>query len=799
MPRDDLQTQPEYCQYSDGPCDQDFAGLGQTRAVILYPSDPEEIASTVENAVAALRRRNATVHWRSWRQMKTTGQVIFCEICKNMRFTDCIVADVTTLNLNLLFEVGFALGLEMPVIPIRDTTFRRDYSDFEQLGMLDTIGYLDFQNGDGLASALLERLPVEPIPTPPAVINKQAPLYVLKGPIDTDGAVRMMSVLKKSPLRFRTYDPFETPRLSLHDARKQVAASIGICANLLHPERQGATVHNARVALIAGMAMASSKVVLLLQEGIHPQPIDYRDVVRTYRNADQVESLLEKLIRPVLVRMQDSEIRTRRTPKGLLESLDLGDVAAENEIVALNTYFVQTAQYAEALRGYARLVVGRKGSGKTAIFYAIRDSFRKRRSHLILDLKPEGHQFTKLREVVLSKLTPGLQEHTMVAFWNYILLCELAQKIRDHEYSYAERDARRKVRYDALMSVYQRLVPATEPGDFSERLLRQVDRLSARFDKAKTPTANNEITETLFRGEIRDLGDVLADYLEEKEHVWVLVDNLDKSWPTRGASTEDILILRALLEATRKIQRQLEQRDVICHALVFLRNDIYEHLVHDTSDKGKDTAIVVDWPDPDVLKELVARRVRANTELTGSFDDLWPQLATPNVGVQDSFGYVVSHTLMRPRDLLNFLHRAVEVAVNRRHAKIQEDDFRTAQRLYSEDLLLATAFELKDVFQGVPDPLYVFLGCPTYMSTTEVEARLQQAGIGQLLMPRAVTLLVWFGFLGVRDFARDEFQFSYEVRYNVDKLLASVRLGKSDFVVHPAFRDALECVQVGLT
>jgi hypothetical protein len=39
--------------------------------------------------------------------------------------------------------------------------------------------------------------------------------------------------------------------------------------------------------------------------------------------------------------------------------------------------------------------------------------------------------------------------------------------------------------------------------------------------------------------------------------VWLLVDNLDKGWPTRGTTSEDILIVRSLLDATRKLQRQL--------------------------------------------------------------------------------------------------------------------------------------------------------------------------------------------------------------------------------------------------
>ena len=124
----------------------------------------------------------------------------------------------------------------------------------------------------------------------------------------------------------------------------------------------------------------------------------------------------------------------------------------------------------------------------------------------------------------------------------------------------------------------------------------------------------------LFRGDIRSLDDALAPYLEEKDDVWLLVDNLDKGSADSGARSSDILILRTLLEATRKLQRQFEQRGVEFHCLVFLRNDIYEHLILETPDRGKETAINLDWDDPEVFKEIIRQRVRSSTNVDSSFD-----------------------------------------------------------------------------------------------------------------------------------------------------------------------------------
>jgi nucleoside 2-deoxyribosyltransferase len=85
--------------------------------------------------------------------MDVAGQVIFCEICRRMRGATTIYADVTTFNFNLLFEIGYAIGLGLPVRPIRDSSYIRDRRAFDALGVLDTLGYVDFsaiEEVDGL-------------------------------------------------------------------------------------------------------------------------------------------------------------------------------------------------------------------------------------------------------------------------------------------------------------------------------------------------------------------------------------------------------------------------------------------------------------------------------------------------------------------------------------------------------------------------------------------------------------------------------------------------------------------------
>lgn len=791
MDGEDLLVPPAYCQYASGPCEESFDGLEVSSALFMYSSDPPQIAETIEDAIGRQRDEARGASWIGWKDLQPAGQLVFTRICKAMRASRTLVADVTTLNFNVLFEIGFALGLGLPVVPIRDETYSVDKREFDLLGLLDTLAYVDFTNSENLVERLSSTIPGSPLAPVSSRFFLESPIYVLKDHLNVGGTSQLMSTLGKSRIQFRAHDPLEVPRLSLHEARRNVAGSVGVVAHLLSPNREGWRAHNARCALICGLAMAQQKVVVMLQEEHIRQPIDYRDVVRTYEKPSQIPGLLKDVIPVVWERIQTSGRRVQALPRGLLADVDLGDVAAENEILGLDAYFVRTGAFNLAKQGRARLVVGRKGSGKTAIFYELRNPLMDTRSALVLDLMPEGHQFARLREALLKKMPGGLRDYALVAFWHFILLTELARKILMKDATYAGRDPVRAERYEVVKTLYMDLEPDFN-AEFPQRLMREVDRIIERAEGVSQEELSGRLTEILFSEHLPELETGVADYLVEKDSVWVLVDNLDKGWPTHGSSSFDIAILRSLLDASRKVQQRLEEREVEYRSLVFIRSDIYEHLLREAPDKGKDTAISLDWNDPALFEEIVRRRVETSTDAEGNFHEIWSQMAESHVQAVDTFTYLVDRTLMRPRDLLQFVRRCIEVALNRSHSKIEVEDMLHAEKSYSEDILLTSAFEIEDTFPEFKDLLLAFHGASKIIRPHDLEGRLEAASVSTEDRERAVELLLRFSFLGVVNRETETEMYAFEVQPNLRKLLYPVEVGAADFIVHPAFREALE-------
>jgi hypothetical protein len=785
-------TPPVYCQYALGRCDQQMAGLASLEAFFIYPSQPPHLARTVYDCVRQLKEHSSEHSWMTWEDLLVGGQIVFCEICKAIRASKLVVANITTTNFNVLFELGYAVGLHKPVLPVRDATYETQKKSLDEIGIFDTLGFQQFSNSVDLLKFVRSRKAYSPAVDLKPEPNKRQPIYYLRAPVETDGSVKLLSSLKRSYFRFRTFDSRETPRLSLHEAYRQVLSSITVIAHLIDPERTGALVHNARSAFVCGMALAAGKRVLMLQEGSIGQPIDYRDIVLPYSDANSIPMHIENIIRATADSLQSIQLSAAPPPKGLLERIDLGDLAAENEIQTLSSYFVKTPQFQQVRQGHARLVIGRKGAGKTALFYGIRSQFNPRQGTLVVDLKPEGHQFTRLRETVLTNLAEGIQMHTLTAFWHYLLLLEIANKLLDREAKTAYRDPESLKRFEEFKALYDEQTQCE--GDFSERLMSLVHRLVEHFpQKSNDGIKSPDITHAIYATDIRKLSQTVVERLCNTDGIWVLFDNIDKGFPTRGLHKEDILIVRCLLEATRKIQALLETRNIPVYTTIFIRRDVFDHLIDETPDRGKESYANLDWSDVELIKELLTKRIKYQApELEGSFEDIWTQLFDPHIGGENSFTYILSRTFLRPRDILNFVRKSIQVAVSRGHLRVEPDDVQNAETDFSEDMLNELRYEIRDIFPDLPDLLMSFIGISRNLSREDIDLILLDSGVPEDHFENVREILLWFSFIGVRQ--EDEEYYSYQFLYNIPKLRSLIRDSQSKdnvYCIHPAFKSAL--------
>ena len=767
-----------------------------TSCFIAYASEPEILGTTIEAAAGFFHARPQILTLTTWRESPTAGKFVATEVREQINTSDYLVADISATNFNVTYEIGYAFGKGKPVLLIRNPAVLQP-KELATLGILDTLGYEKYHNSQELINLLQSSLPMSALAVRPASLNRGAPVYLLDAKYKTEAVTRIIARVKKARIFYRSFDPQENPRLSAFEAMEQASQSYGILVHLLPAHIEDAGVHNLRAAFLAGLADGLEKVLTILQDGDEPIPLDYRDLVRTFRHPDQIDEIVAEFGTRVTEAIQRATPPRLPQPETLLERLSMGASSAENEIRSLGSYYLATDAYHRASRGEVRLVVGRKGSGKSALFFQLRDGLRINRTNLVLDLKPEGYKLLKFKEEVLNLLSGGTLEHTITAFWEYLLLLEICNRLLVNDRAWHTRDHRLYEPYRRLAEVFAKDEFVSE-GDFSERMGRLLQRIQSdyaeRFGaRPDTRLSEPQITELLYRHNVPELRSSVIEYLKFKGEVWILFDNLDKGWPTHGLKR--LLIIRCLLDASRNLERQLQRQDIVFETVIFLRNDVYELLIEETPDRGKEAKVLVDWTDSDLLRELLRRRLVFN-DLPGEipFNELWHTICVVLIDGEESSQYLIERSLMRPRALLNLFTHCRSHAVNLGHSRIEREDIVKGEKAYSTDLVYEISLEMRDVLPEAEDVLYGFIESSAMISEKGLHDILGISDLPKEKFNDVIDLLLWFGVLGISR-EQGEVTFIHNVNYDMHMLKGIARKLSSRglvYYVNPAFWAALD-------
>jgi len=767
------------------------------KGFFAYPSSVQMVVHAARSAAMSLQSSLNSV--QTWEEMDIPGQFIATEILRNIDASDFLVGDISRLNFNVVYEIGFAIGRGKRVILCKHAAVTEETPTLREVGIFDTLGYQGYSTAQDLVQYISRVRETNPL-LQQVRPNDKTPVYLVQPKTKTDYDGYLVSAIKKAYLYFRSFDPAETPRLAGPDAIKNVAESYGVVLHLLPAEHVDSAIHNIRCAFVAGLANGMDKRTLFVQTGDTPIPLDVRDFVKTCRFPDQFRDAVGALAERVHEDKDGSQPSRTQRPAQMLARIDLGASAAENEITSLGEYYVEIDAFRRAQRKEVRLVTGRKGSGKTAIFFMLRDRVRSHRANVVLDLKPDGYQLLKLKDAVVGLMSSGTMEHTITAFWEYMLWLEVCYKLIEKDQELHKRDHSLFEPYQRLKALYSTDLYTAE-GDFSERLkilMRDIVLdIEAKFPNGKDISLTTaQVTELVYRHEFNKLKPEIISYLKHKGELWLLFDNIDKGWASQGVKAEDLVIVRSLIEATRKIERELRRLDIPAHTIVFLRNDVFEHLVDSTADRGKETRANVDWDDPEMLREMLRRRI-TRTEVDAAesdFTKIWPAICTPIVDGEDSAQYLIDRCLMRPRSLLDLIGHCRGYAINLGHEKITKEDIVKGCHAFSNDLLAEIDLEIRDVFPEAENLLYGFIGSKKTLNRQSLITTIKSHGITDEQLPPVINLLLWFGFLGLV-WADGSHRYIYSFHYNMKVLQGShdvlLNGGTLSYAINPAFSPAL--------
>lgn len=779
------------------------------RAFLGYSSRPELARETLYRASGLISQ--VGIEAKSWEDLAIGGQIIISSVLSSIDDSDVSIFDISTLSPNVLYELGYAIGRAKRIWLLIDKTDAEATTRWDRFRLLSGVGYRGWSSSEEIRNLYLTDLPhlvettvydqlIEPTLTEEP---RGAAIFYMPMSYDTDASIaidRRLETESRQGVRLITADPTESALNPLSWYAQKVNESAATIVHFAAERRTLAPLRNARAALIAGLATGLERAVLMLAEEDYSPPLDYQDRLKHYRSAEQCYEylnnwLIEQQIRP------DERYRTRRLQLVTqLKGLTFGEHVAENESDSLSDYFIETAAFDQALKSRLMLFVGRKGAGKTANMLQAAARLQEDAKNVVVVIKPAAYDFSAL--LALMRDLPGeIKDYSIESLWRFLLQSELTRTViagieaRSMGVPYTEAELE--------LIRFADEAPFSIRADFAKRFEEIVTFLQASgaSDERSVSAGRDRVNEALHAEAISRLRKLLGPVLSGREHVAILIDNLDKAWDRRVDLEPLADLLLGLLGAVGRLSQDFNREDswrrrIELSLVVFLRSDIYGYLQRTAREPDKIPTQVLSWSDQELLLRLLEERFLAVRPPRTAPDELWERFFCPTVKGLDTRQYLLSHVLPRPRDMVYICNAAIMSAVNSRHDIIAEDDILSAEKNYSQFAYEALLVENGITVSQLDYVLLEFMDSDSVLPASAVRANLSLAGIEADKAEYVIARLKAMSFLGVET-APNKFQyFEGEADSRRLDVLARKYSERAEqeprYSIHPAYRSYLE-------
>jgi Cdc6-like AAA superfamily ATPase len=788
-----------------------------SRAFFAYPSKPQDRADIIESAIGIVNGSRNKLKITSWANMKRQSSRIISDILHEINESDSLVADISDLNPNVLFEVGYAFGKQKKLILFTQgfSTANRT-KDLNELIILKGWYVGTYHNSDGLANSIIikkhESSKVQPEMSrylqglPQSSIPGRG-LY-LRGFCDHEYAVSALRAVKSCIPELHVDDWTENRDQNLLWYVREVSHANAIFAIWIPKHWDYSREMNARFAFVCGLAVGLGKKVHILGLPGFETPFDYQDFMLRPDNNEQIQNLIkesfesqtlqstEQILNPSLAATEAeiSEDLTDSDKEVILLEINIGDTIAENEETELSNYFVQTGQFRKALNARKAVVVGFKGTGKTATFFQIGSTLQNDVRNLVCEINPSDYKMARFL-MSLKKVWEfeGHVGYTMDTVWKLVCYCEILNKLRTNIKSLPLAAGRSPTEHDLISFVEQNSSIIETP------LERKLEIMSAWIEE--TNYQGDNFTKRTHDRFLNQAKDIIKPFMKKVNRCVILVDNLDKAW----SADNDLMLQSQMVQSLLSIHNRLRsdlggETDV--SVIIFLRRNIYEYVLSHKSvsepDKLIADTIELVWNDSEMLLRVIDERfsqaVAHSNRYSDNFDP-WAAFFCSSVDGVPTKEWIFDNVLPRPRDLIHFINKAIEWAINRGHSSITEVDLKTASEDYSGFALAQVVAEYKAEHPWLNTAVWSFLGESHNWGYEDLTTHLEGRGYGEsdtsikVTTSEMVTVLTEIGFLGVCiNSGSPEFAVTVQQsRPLVSRIKSYHENDLIEFVVHPVF------------
>ncbi len=464
----------------------------------------------------------------------------------------------------------------------------------------------------------------------------------------------------------------------------------------------------------------------------------------------------------------------------------LGNPRAEADREMLEKAFYETSEYQALINSEDyKLVVGRRGTGKSALFQKISEFYTDNKRIILRTEVPQEHYaLTVIKELEDMGCDYRAGRAISRLIWRGYILNMMAKAIANHYKLKSTESAGKLTTYltslpkeSAALSFYQ----------FAQVVLGScTGKNPLDLPSLLASSLDIEFIQEVVRGALEQLN----------SRGVVLFDSLDEGWLPTAVPT-------AILGGLARAAVDFADRNCSIHVLAFVRDNVFRSLAHfdpDFSSHIEGADLRLSW-DENSLFHLVAHRVRAAFGIDQENNTrVWNRFAKHGIEGRDGFARCLRFTLYRPRDVLSLINRAYVCACRDERSEIIEDDIKSAATIISKERLEDLYREYEVVLPGLRAFVEIFSETKAFWNRAEVLERIAEAiNASDFSQPESRDFAVLgnrsevflalhsIGFLGIRNTVSGPFLFCHD---GASTDSAGLDMGL-DVAIHPCYWLAL--------
>ena len=505
-------------------------------------------------------------------------------------------------------------------------------------------------------------------------------------------------------------------------------------------------------------------------------------------------------------------------------SMNIGTISAESDTEFLEQCFLETPEFEELcnFKSKKMIILGRTGSGKTAILNKI-----KERVDYYIEIKPDTFALQYITNVpFVSKMEK--EKVNLDIFYKFLWLHELISQIIKNYFSYNRRklidELSEKVSDIGRISQLKKYLNEYDGIFFdegtTEKITKEIEKQIAATIGTDITNINGKLSDTvkseietkasqyINKKQISQLKNIITLFKEyfgqnKQKKIVVVIDNLDENWINLDSKYK---LIDALLNAIRLFADVPNMK-----ILLAMRADLLAKtcdITHRQNEKDESFTLRLNWT-PKMLKELLDKRIeflfnykyKKNTKIT--FSDIF----SFNINDINATDYIISRTMMRPRDVISFVNHCIFQADN--ETIITEHDVLEAEKIFKQERYKALEHEWVNIYGKIDTYFKIIYKLGNSFNFNDIinsdnfsdieviaysndslaeriyNRNVDDNSLKEEFVKDLINILFTIGLIGIKDDNTNQINYSTPYRATLSELDFSENL---NFEIHPLFR-----------